>query len=120
MFNVRPDTPWIYLSPEPVDDDPPGFRLSPDGSAMDARQRSSGFGSFAYGPSISGSPAVSAAYDAPYFPFQTPTEHSFQGAFDQLARIYAGVGSLRQQAAGFGLAPADSGARSQGSPVLPG
>jgi hypothetical protein len=119
MFNVRPDTPWIYLNPEPVDDDPPGFRLSPDGSAMDARQRSSGFGSFTHGPGIFGAPGVSTAYDASYFPFQTPTEHPFQGAFDQLARIYADAGSLRRQAAGFGLAPADSGARSQGGPVLP-
>jgi len=102
MFNVRPDTPWIYLTPEPVDDDPPGFRLAPDGSVTDAQPRSFGFGSSAYSPGLYGAPADSTAYGLPYPPSQAPIDptynsflfasapqHPFQEAFDQLPRIYA-------------------------------
>ena len=39
MFNVRPDalSPWLYVEP-PQPDDPPGFRIAPDGSVIDAKR----------------------------------------------------------------------------------
>src|SRR5436309_3511270 len=35
MFNFRPPDPWPWLNVKPPDDDPPGFRLAPDGSTRD-------------------------------------------------------------------------------------
>lgn len=38
MFNVRPDalSPWLHVEPPPAND-PPGFRVAPDGAMPDSQ-----------------------------------------------------------------------------------
>src|SRR5262249_6631817 len=116
MFNFRPDTPWIRFRPEPAGDDPPGFRIAPDGSVMDTRSGADGSGWSGSSPNVFGASSAAVAY-GPFetaidprshpadssFAFASTPRRSMQEAFDQLSRIYAGAGFLKPASFGSQL-----------------
>ena len=103
MFNVRPNplSPWLYVEP-PQPDDPPGFRVAPDGSVIDAK-RAPPFAPFGSDPHAGTEPSAGTDFEAAiclvpggrYDPADLATlpRSPVQEALDQIARIYAGFGT---------------------------
>ncbi len=95
MFNVRPDglSPWLYVE-QPPDDEPPGFRVAPDGSVIDAKRSTS---SAPVAPTIDTDfeNAIRLTAGGLYGPADLAMlpRDRIQEALDQIGRIYAGFGT---------------------------
>lgn len=102
MFNVRPSafSPWLHVEPPPPDE-PPGFRVAPDGSVSETQ--GAAFAPFGYDPRDGAAPPAGTSFDDAirltaggfYNPAELATlpRNPVQEALDQIARIYAGFGA---------------------------
>jgi hypothetical protein len=96
MFDVRPNapSPWLYVEPPPADE-PPGFRVAPDGQSG-----SPPFSSASFNSSVGTAPSTSTSFEDAirlatglYGPADLATlqRNPIQEALDEIKRIYAGV-----------------------------
>lgn len=95
MFNVRPDalSPWLYVE-QPPEDEPLGFRVAPDGSVMDAKRIE--FSAPAAPPiGTDFEDAIRHAAGGLYGPADLAVlpRDPVQQALDEIAMIYAGLGT---------------------------
>lgn len=110
MFSVRPDalSPWLHVEPPPAND-PPGFRVAPDGAMHDS-QSDLAFTPFRNDPRVNAAAlgttdfedAIRRAADGLYpetyltydpVGFAALSRDSIREALDQITRIYGGFGA---------------------------
>lgn len=95
MFNVRPDalSPWLYVE-QPPESEPPGIRVAPDGSVMDAKK--SAFSAPGGPPTGTDfEDAIRRTAGGLYGPADLAMlpRDPVQQALDEIATIYAGFGT---------------------------